>query len=73
MAGWLADNDRIGGDDDRVELIDDTVEARAAFGENFGAFEFRLTRQQVEGLLAGKAIAFDINGREYTGFLAVKK
>ena len=59
--------------DDRVELIDDTAEARTAFGDNFGAYEFRLTRDQVEGLLAGKVVAFDINGQEYAGFLSVKK
>lgn len=59
--------------DDRVELIDDTAEARARFGNNYGAFEFRLTQEQVEGLLAGKAVAIDINEREYTGFLSLKK
>jgi hypothetical protein len=59
--------------DDRVEQIDDTAEARARFGENFGTFEFRLTPEQVEGLLAGKVVAFDINEREYTGFLSLKK
>lgn len=57
--------------DDRIELIDDTDEARVKFGENYGAFEFKLTREQIEGLLAGKAIAFDINEREYTGFLSL--
>jgi len=59
--------------DDRIELIDDTPEARAEFGENYGAYEFRLTREQLEGLMAGKVVAFDINGREYTGFMSVKK
>jgi hypothetical protein len=59
--------------DDRIDLIDDTAEARAKFGENYGAFEFKLTREQVEGLLGGKAVAFDINEREYTGFLSLKK
>ena len=58
---------------DRIELIEDTPETRAEFGENYGAFEFRLTRKQVEGLLAGKVVAFDINEREYAGFLSVKK
>jgi hypothetical protein len=57
--------------DDRIELIGNTAEKRAQFGENFGAFEFRLTSEQAEGLLAGKAVAFDINGREYSGFLSV--
>ncbi len=54
--------------DNRIELIDDTTEARARFGENYGAFEFKLSREQAEGLLAGKAVAFDINEREYAGF-----
>ena len=59
--------------DDRIELIEDTTEARAEFGENFGAYEFRLTREQVEGMLAGKVVAFDISGREYTGYMSMKK
>jgi hypothetical protein len=59
--------------DDRIELIEDTAGARAKFGENYGAFEFRLTREQAEGLLSGKAVAFDIGEREYTGFLSLKK
>ena len=59
--------------DDRIELIENTAEARAQFGENFGAFQFKLTREQIEGLLAGKVVAFDINEREYAGFLSLKK
>jgi hypothetical protein len=59
--------------DDRIELIENTAEARAQFGENFGVFEFKLTRDQVEGLLAGKVVAFDINEREYAGFLSLKR
>jgi hypothetical protein len=57
---------------DRIELLEDTADARTKFGENFGAFEFRLTQEQIEGLLAGKVVAFDINEREYTGFLSLK-
>lgn len=63
----------MGKHDDRIEMIEDTAEARAQFGENYGAFEFKLTRNLVEGLLAGKVVAFDINGREYTGFMSLKK
>lgn len=59
--------------DDRIELIDNTAEAREEFGKNYGTYEFRLTREQVEGVLAGKVVAFDINGREYSGFMSVKK
>lgn len=57
---------------DRIELIEDTTEARAEFGKNFGAFEFELSREQVEGLLAGKVVAIDISQREYVGFISVK-
>jgi hypothetical protein len=59
--------------DDRIEIIENTAEARARFGENYGTFEFKLTLEQVEGLLAGKVVAFDISQREYTGFLSLKK
>lgn len=59
--------------DDRIELIEDTAEARALFGENFGSFEFKLTREQVEGLLSGKVVAVDISLREYAGFLSMRK
>ena len=59
--------------DDRIELIDDTAEAREEFGKNYGTFEFRLTREQVEGMLAGNVVVFDISGREYSGFMSVKK
>ena len=45
---------------DRIELIEDTAEAREEFGKNYGAYEFRLTQEQVEGLLSGKVVAFDI-------------
>ena len=77
MAGWgksdaLTDTS-MNNHDDRIELIDDTAEARDQFGENYGAFEFKLTRDQVEGLLAGKVVAFDINEREYAGFMSLKK
>jgi len=74
MASW-GKPDSLSSDngDDRIDLIEDTAEARAEFGENFGAYEFRLTREQVEGMLAGKVVAFDISGREYTGFMSVKK
>ncbi len=71
MADWRK-MDSLSSEDgtDRVELIENTAEARAEFGENYDAFEFRLASEQIEGLLAGKVVAFDINGREYTGFLS---
>jgi hypothetical protein len=73
MANWgKLDSLSSDNDGDRIELIDDTPEARAEFGEKFGVYEFRLTREQVEGMLAGKVVAFDISGREYAGFMSMK-
>ena len=72
MTSWgKADAADADDSDDRIELIEDTVEARARFGENFGALEFKLTHKQIEGLLVGKVVAFDICQREYAGFLSL--
>lgn len=74
MVGWgKADTQSSDTGDDRIALIEDTAEARRKFGENYGVFEFKLTREQVEGLLTGKVVAFDINEREYVGVLSLKK
>ena len=73
MASWGQLEQSSDSHNDRIELIENTAEARARFGENYGAFEFRLMQEQVEVLLGGKAVAFDINEQEYTGFLSLKK
>ena len=56
---------------DRIEVFTSLAEARSQFGENWGAFVFRLTRAQVEALLEGRVVAFDIGQREYAGFLVL--
>ena len=58
--------------DDRIKVYATLKDAREQFGENFNSFVFRLTRLQIEALLEGKVVAFDIGGREYTGFLSMK-
>jgi hypothetical protein len=55
--------------EDRIEVYETLTEAREQFGENFDSFVFALTREQVEALLQGKVVAFDIRGHEYAGFL----
>ena len=59
--------------DDRIETYGSLEEARERFGENYGAFVFRLTRSQVEELMQGRVVAFDISGREYAGFLVLQE
>ena len=58
-------------DDDRIAVYETLTEAREQFGENFGDYVFQFTRAQIQALLEGKVIAFDINGREYVGFLTL--
>jgi len=57
--------------DDRIAVFETLVEAREQFGENFGSYVFRLTRAQIQAVLDGKVVAFDISGREYAGFLTL--
>ncbi|OGG52215.1 MAG: hypothetical protein A3F84_03905 [Candidatus Handelsmanbacteria bacterium RIFCSPLOWO2_12_FULL_64_10] len=59
--------------EDRIEVFDSLAEARARFGENYRGYVFRLTRAQIEALLQGRVVAFDIGGREYAGFLVLKE
>nr|MBI2905506.1 hypothetical protein [Chloroflexota bacterium] len=63
--------DKISHGDDRIEMYATLAEAREQFGENYDGLVFKLTCAQVEGLLQGKVVAFDIRGREYAGFLVV--
>ena len=51
MSDYLSDTS-MNNHDDRIETIENTAEARANFGENYGAFEIRLTSEQVEVLLS---------------------
>ncbi len=58
-------------DEDLIAVYETLTEAREQFGENFDGLVFRLTREQIEALLIGKVVAFDIRGREYAGFLTL--
>jgi hypothetical protein len=53
----------------KIEVYDSLESAKQEFGENFDAYVFRLTRAQIEALLQGRVVAFDISNGEYAGFL----
>ncbi len=53
----------------KIEVYESLEIAKKEFGENFGAYVFKLTRDQIEALLQGRVVAFDINEGEYAGFL----
>ena len=57
----------------RIEVYDTLEIAKREFGENYGAYVFRLTRAQTEALLQGRVVAFDIAGEEYAGFLTLQE
>jgi hypothetical protein len=58
---------------DRIETFSTLSEARAQFGENHAGYMFALTCAQVEALLDGQVVAFDINSNEYAGFLVLRE
>ena len=53
----------------KIEVYESLEIAKKEFGENFGAYVFKLMRDQIEALLQGRVVAFDINEGEYAGFL----
>ena len=57
----------------RIEVYDTLEIAKREFGENYGAYVFRLTRAQIEALLQGRVVAFDIATEEYAGFLTLQE
>ena len=59
--------------EDRIQVYPTLAQAREQFGENYDGLVFRLTRAQVEALLQGQVVAFDIRDREYAGFLIVEE
>jgi hypothetical protein len=59
--------------EDRIQVYPTLAQAREQFGENYDGLVFRLTRAQVEALLHGQVVAFDIRDREYAGFLIVEE
>jgi len=59
--------------EDRIQVYPTLAQAREQFGENYAGLVFRLTRAQVEALLQGQVVAFDIRDREYAGFLIVEE
>ena len=58
---------------ERIAVYETLAQAREQFGENFGGYVFRLTRSQIQAVLEGKIVAFDISGREYAGFLTLRE
>ena len=59
--------------DPKIEAYNSLEIAKQEFGENYGAYVFRLTRAQIEALLDGRVVAFDIAGDEYAGFLVLEE
>lgn len=58
---------------EEVTVIENSREAMEKYGFNYGKFTFEATKEQIEALLNGKILAFEINLGEYAGFLRLKK
>ena len=58
---------------DGFEIIENTYEAKEKFGFNYGAETHFITKEDIEALLNGKALATDISGGEYSLFIELEK
>lgn len=56
-------------EDDRKEIIDNTLEAKREFGYNYGSFHIILSETELQALADGYCIATDINCAEYSVFI----
>lgn len=64
--------DEIYYEDAYYAVIDNTDEAREKFGYAYGSEECKITREDLETLLNGKALAVSVNGGEYSLFISLK-
>ena len=51
------------------KIIENTKEGRDDFGYCYGFDEHTITKEQIQALLDGKALAVEINGGEYSLFI----
>ncbi len=56
---------------DNFEIIDNNQESKDEFGHNYGSDTKYMSREDIDALLNGRLLATDINGGEYTLFIAL--
>lgn len=56
-------------EDDKKEIIENTIEAKREFGYCYGLFPIELTQADIKALNEGKCIAATINAEEYSVFI----
>lgn len=54
-------------------IIENTHEAAKEFGFNYGADSYTITKEDIQALLDGKALAAEVNGGEYSIFIALEE
>ena len=54
-------------------IIENTYEAAKEYGFNYGADDYIITKEDIQALLDGKALAAEVNGGEYSIFIALEE
>lgn len=54
-------------------IIENTQEAQDEYGHNYGSDTYYISKEDIQALLDGKQLACDINGNEYSLFIALKE
>lgn len=53
-------------------IIENNRKGRDNFGHNYGSEDHRISKEDIQALLDGKALACEINGGEYTLFIEME-
>lgn len=59
-------------EEERKEIIENTNEAKKAFGYCYGSFYIKLTKEDMQALLNNKCIAATLNCEEYSVFITLE-
>ena len=58
--------------EEEIEIIENSNEAMEEFGFCYGAYGYKITKEQVKDLLNGKIVAIDVDC-EYSVFLRLEE
>lgn len=53
-------------------IIENNRKGRDDFGHNYGSADYKISKENIQALLNGKALACEINGNEYTLFIEME-
>ena len=55
-----------------LKTIENTKKAQDEFGRFFGSEHYKITKEQIEDLLANKQLAINVGANEYAIFISIE-